>query len=487
VDNSPEILSTLMSVPGLRQMTEAVVRATFFGQFVGGDTAHQTVPLLQSLRASNKGALFGYSVEGQASGKTLSLTSSRDGTKPVHKRIVDEMVRCIDVAADFEDSLGAGGAGNRMTWVATKMTALVPDAQALLNLSSYLVHQRMIQNNTRKEQGASSVEIAFPGCPMSSDLDVLYTSDPVCNGLTTENIDVLKDLHADLVRICTRAQERGVKIIIDAEHSWYQPAIDAFTLSLMRQFNKLHDSTAASNVQPLVYATFQAYLRRTPAYLTQSLLDAKANNYALGVKFVRGAYHSYEIAAHSTDPESAKYKKSLSISPDPYPPVWSTKADTDECYNTCARVLIRAIKDDVQGSSVSVPGGVKKSPTIGVLFGTHNWTSCNVILDELVDAGLALKLREEGREDVVKLEDVVTERITVGQLFGMSDALTNYLVGKTRSTSPFVIKYVPYGALSEVMPYLSRRAIENKSILGGGGAADERRRAGSEIWRKLFG
>lgn len=88
----------------------------------------------------------------------------------------------------------------------------------------------------------------------------------------------------------------------------------------------------------------------------------------------------------------------------------------------------------------------------------------------------------------------------------MSNALTDHLVSRTRSNSPLVIKYVlgsqtpdsplifdypfryvPYGALSEVMPYLSRRAIENKSVLGDGGAADERQRAGSELWRRLFG
>jgi proline dehydrogenase len=92
---------------------------------------------------------------------------------------------------------------------------------------------------------------------------------------------------------------------------------------------------------------------------------------------------------------------------------------------------------------------------------------------------------------------------------GMSDDLTNYMVKRTRTEggTPFVIKYVPYGALAEVrlafftlffcfhstflfnkqvMPYLSRRAIENKSVLGGGIADKERRRAGSEIWKRVF-
>ena len=89
----------------------------------------------------------------------------------------------------------------------------------------------------------------------------------------------------------------------------------------------------------------------------------------------------------------------------------------------------------------------------------------------------------------------------------MTDALTNYIVDRTRSSSPFILKYVPYGALVEVclqrfstlhgrsltslflqvMPYLSRRAIENKSVLGNGTAREERIRARKAIIGRLFG
>lgn len=87
----------------------------------------------------------------------------------------------------------------------------------------------------------------------------------------------------------------------------------------------------------------------------------------------------------------------------------------------------------------------------------------------------------------------------------MSDALTNYLVDRTRTAAPFVLKYIPYGNLTEVstsfyvyvylascayttqvMPYLSRRAIENNSVLGNGAAAEERKRAAGEMWARVF-
>lgn len=101
-------------------------------------------------------------------------------------------------------------------------------------------------------------------------------------------------------------------------------------------------------------------------------------------------------------------------------------------------------------------------PTVGVLFGSHNWDSVRLVLQSLADAGLARSVevlppgttdptgRELGGDPILEIPDNVTDRVTLGQLFGMSDALTNYVVARTRSSSPFVIKYVPYGALSEV-------------------------------------
>ncbi|KAF4566625.1 hypothetical protein EYR36_012057 [Pleurotus pulmonarius] len=553
VDYSPQLLAFLTGIPGIKQITEAVVRVTFFDQFVGGDTAHSTLPLLKQLRATNKGALFAYSVEVDEE-EAVGSKKSKKGVEPPHKRIVDEMIRCIDVAADFEDSVRAEGEGitkGRKTWVAVKMTALLPDAQSLINFSSYIIANR----------SAPPIPVAFPGYPELSDLDVLYDTtsndakitatdslpaNSTAQTLTDEDIASLRDLHSDLIRICQRAQERGVRVIIDAEYSWYQPAIDALALSLTRQFNKLPDNKSGSpktSVLPLVYGTYQAYLRRTPEHLKLSLLDSKKYNYSLGVKLVRGAYHPHELAAHQSrqketvndgamSKSKAHHEQSLSISPDPHPPVWETKADTDTCYNECVKTLIQAIEEDLYpppppplpvpsltplsptssswltpsswvtklkgrrtpSTTVTSAGSLRldlkpKIPTIGVLFGTHNWKSCDLILNELVRHGLASQelLLSGSKEPIIHLDEEVTERVTVGQLYGMSNALTEYLVGRTRSTSPLVIKYVPYGALSEVMPYLSRRAIENKSVLGDGGAADERRRAGDELWRRLFG
>ncbi|KAJ7885777.1 FAD-linked oxidoreductase-like protein [Mycena olivaceomarginata] len=453
VDNAPWLLETFSSIPGLRWITEAIVRVTFFDQFVGGDTAAETLPQLHALRTANTGALFAYSVEvDEAEAMAASASGSPRDRNP-HKAIVDEMVHCIDVAADFEDALGAKQTGRR-TWVAVKITALVPDASALIRLSSHII-------STRPPTDAPPV--AFPGNPTPSDLDVLYTPKAPTGPLSLTDLGMLRDLHADLERICTRAAERGVRIIIDAEYSWYQPALDALQ---------------QSQLQPLVYATFQAYLRRTPAQLVHALRDARTHGYALGVKLVRGAYHTHETAAHPAPgagaPSAKGQAQTLSISPEALPPVWLDKADTDAAYDACAGVLLDAAAADVKSGR---PQG------FGVLFGTHNWASCKKIMAGLVQRGLAAPT-PEGK---LRVAERVGERVTFGQLYGMCDDLTEYLAQHTESGSPMVIKYVPYGALSETMPYLSRRAIENKSVLGGGTAQAERKRARDLIWQRVFG
>jgi len=199
------------------------------------------------------------------------------------------MIHSIDVAADFEDSLSGEG---RRTWVAVKIvshlwlvwtipfvtkcpwpianfqTALVPNAQTLINFSNYITQSRNLKPDS----------VPFPGCPRSTDLDIIF--DPGASSLallSKEDVMDLRELCGELDMVCEHARRRGVKIIIDAESrcvlwltllyvdnlpvpSWYQPAIDAVALALMRKFNNLVDLQCT--VQPLVYTTYQAYLRR---------------------------------------------------------------------------------------------------------------------------------------------------------------------------------------------------------------------------------
>ncbi|KZS90245.1 FAD-linked oxidoreductase [Sistotremastrum niveocremeum HHB9708] len=480
VDWSPALLKFFTSIVGLRELTQIVVRHTFFAQFVGGDTVNDTIPLLSHLRKENKGGLLAYSVEvdeHEATNHDRILSSGKVQSLPVYKQNVEEMIHSINIAADFEASLGSVSGASRKTWVALKMTALTPSSQTLINFSDFLLQNR-----------PSDSGVVYPGLPHPSDLDILEektSTKTLPASLSQEDIRALVELRDDLFRICKRARERGVKVIIDAEYTWYQPAIDAYALALMRTFNKnpsrrpssftsLFNSTPSipsHDTQPLIYGTFQAYLRRTPEHLQASIRDAKQNGYSLGVKLVRGAYHPHEIEYH---------RKRHSSTPTSLPPVWLEKPETDTCYDNCIQVLLSEVKDDIKS----------KANNIGVLFGTHNWVSARKVIEGLARHGLASVEQSSGadHDPVIRVDDDVSERIVIGQLYGMSDALSDYLVDHVRSPSPFVIKYIPYGALAEVMPYLGRRAIENKAVLGGpGGASEERRRAGAEIWKRVFG
>lgn len=185
-------------------------------QFVGGDTARNTLPLLARLRKDNKGILFAYSVEDEEESTGSGLSA--------YKQRVEETIRCIDVAADFEDGSSGGAAAlGRKTWVAVKLvrdaqcldsrpdamqSALIPSAEPLRTLSTYL------------ETTRPAIAVPYPGHARPSDLAVLDSRGRP--GMDTSDIKVLRELRDDLVRICTHAQRRGVRVIIDAEYTWWQ-------------------------------------------------------------------------------------------------------------------------------------------------------------------------------------------------------------------------------------------------------------------------
>lgn len=185
-------------------------------------------------------------------------------------------------------------------------------------------------------------------------------------------------------------------------------------------------SSLSTTVSTQIYLNDQGCSRSNysmPAHLAHSLELARAGGYALGVKLVRGAYHPHEVTAHQLARSAdspvgsylSKHSRSLSISPDPEPPVQPSKNATDQCYYDCVTMLIDAISRDVHRS------GQFGAPGIGVFFGTHSWTSCEFILEELVKKGLGAVERvgiDEVREDAVRIPLEVGERIAFGQLYG---------------------------------------------------------------------
>ena len=205
--------------------------------------------------------------------------------------------------------------------------------------------------------------------------------------------------------ICHKAAEKNVKVLIDAEESWIQDPIDTVTDNMMALYNK---------ETVIVYNTFQLYLHSRLPFLKKSLEKAKANNYLLGAKLVRGAYMEKERAR-------AVEKN--------YPsPVQANKQNTDKDYNEAVDFCLEHLEH------------------LHLFIGTHNEKSCLLAAEKMM----------------AKSIDTKEPNIYFSQLFGMSDNISFNLAQQGFQ----VAKYLPYGPVKDVMPYLMRRAQENTSVAG---------------------
>ncbi|WGQ09008.1 proline dehydrogenase family protein [Pedobacter gandavensis] len=206
-------------------------------------------------------------------------------------------------------------------------------------------------------------------------------------------------------KICRVAYDKNVPIMVDAEETWIQDTIDELAIDMMRLFNK---------ERIIVYNTYQMYRHDKLADMKADHLIAKAAGYILGVKMVRGAYMEKER-------KRAEEMGYLS-------PIQPNKAASDRDYDESLNYCMAHIEE------------------IAIVCGTHNEDSCRVLAELL---------------DKHKI-DHNHPHVYFAQLLGMSDNLSFNLSDAGYN----VAKYVPYGPIKAVMPYLFRRAQENTSIAG---------------------
>jgi proline dehydrogenase len=205
--------------------------------------------------------------------------------------------------------------------------------------------------------------------------------------------------------ICSAAFDKNVPIMVDAEETWIQNTIDELAMDMMRLFNQKNC---------IVYNTYQLYRHDKLADLKADHLIAKAQGFILGVKMVRGAYMEKER-------KRAEELGYLS-------PIQPDKAATDRDYNE------------------SLNYGIENLAEIALVCGTHNEESCQILAQLL------------NRHQIEHSHP----HVYFAQLLGMSDNLSFNLSDAGYN----VAKYVPYGPIKAVMPYLFRRAQENTSIAG---------------------
>ncbi|MFC4230880.1 proline dehydrogenase family protein [Parasediminibacterium paludis] len=208
-----------------------------------------------------------------------------------------------------------------------------------------------------------------------------------------------------MYRICEAAAEHNIGVLVDAEESWFQDPVDRLTIEMMEEFNKS---------KPIVYNTIQLYRHDRLQFLELSYKIAKQRNFVLGVKLVRGAYMEKER-------KRANEKGYQS-------PIQPTKEASDADYNTAIKFCI----DNIDNTAFIVA--------------SHNEDSNLLAVNLLETKGLSLK----------------HPHVHFSQLYGMSDHITFNLAKAGCSVS----KYLPFGPIRDVIPYLMRRAQENSSVSG---------------------
>ncbi|AXT19979.1 proline dehydrogenase [Flavobacteriaceae bacterium AU392] len=205
--------------------------------------------------------------------------------------------------------------------------------------------------------------------------------------------------------VCKIAKSKGIQVLIDAEESWIQDAADELVEDMMRIYNQ---------EIPVVFNTIQTYRWDRLEYLKQLHKRSQDEGFKLGAKIVRGAYMEKE-----RDRAEEKGYKS---------PICIDKEATDKNFDNTLTYILNNLE------------------TIALFIGTHNENSCYLAME------IMNTLNIEKNNDSVWF----------GQLYGMSDHISYNLASEGYN----VAKYVPFGPVKDVMPYLIRRAEENTSVAG---------------------
>jgi len=231
-----------------------------------------------------------------------------------------------------------------------------------------------------------------------------------------EKLDAAQELTADeqkewkkvqqrVLDICDKAFKLGIPVMVDAEETWIQKTIDLLALDMMSRFNK---------EKAIIYNTYQMYRHDKLQSIKDDYQQAANEGFILGAKIVRGAYMEKERrrAAEQGYPS----------------PIQPNKEAADNDYNAALAFCV----DNIE--------------RIAFVAGTHNEQSCQLLAELLSDKNI----------------DPKNPHVYFSQLLGMSDNLSFNLANENYN----VAKYVPYGPIKAVLPYLFRRAQENTAIAG---------------------
>ncbi|XP_067295626.1 proline dehydrogenase 1, mitochondrial isoform X4 [Pseudorasbora parva] len=465
VDKNKEIIDLSRKLLG-QKMFEQVMKMTFYGQFVAGEDHQSIRPVVQRNQAYGVGAVLDYSVEEDLSQEEAERK---------------EMESCMSTSE--KESPGADHREKKFTahrgssedgFSAIKMTAL-GRPQFLLQFSEVLVKWRRFFCFLAAKQGKDGVEVLEQKLDLEqlqtclarlgakgniqscfsdgrlhssgtvdmldwnslidertkiSDLLVvpnLQTGqlEPVLSKFTKEEERQMKRMLQRLDVLAKHAVENGVRLMVDAEQTYFQPAISRLTVEMKRIFNR---------DKAVVFNTYQCYLKEAFDNVSMDVELSRREGWCFGAKLVRGAYMYQERS------------RAMEIGyEDPINPDYEC---TNEMYHRCLDYVLEEIE---------------RNKKANVMVASHNLDTVKHTLRRMNEMGLA----------------PTDKKVYFGQLLGMCDQISFPLA---QAGFP-VYKYVPYGPVNEVIPYLSRRAQENRGIMKG--VQMERDLLWKELMRRL--
>ncbi|XP_038826486.1 proline dehydrogenase 1, mitochondrial-like [Salvelinus namaycush] len=501
VDKNKELMDLTKKVFGKR-LFERLMKMTFYGQFVAGEDHNSIKPLIHKNQAFGVGSVLDYSVEEdltqeEAEKKEMdSCVSEAEKESPgvdhrekkykAHRQFGDrrggvvsartyfyaDEAKCDAQMETFLNCIKASGGASVDGFSAVKMTAL-GRPQFLLQFSEVLVKWRRFFNLLAAQQGKSGmdaleqkleleqlkesltklgvgnkdeIENWFTGEKLGSSgtIDLLDWNslindrtkisnllvipnvengqlEPLLRKFTVEEEKQMKRMLQRVDVLAKHAVDNGVRLMVDAEQTYFQPAISRLTLEMQRLFNR---------EKPIIFNTYQCYLKEAYDNVSVDVELSRREGWYFGAKLVRGAY-MYQERSRA---EEIGYE-------DPINPDYEA---TNRMYHKCLEFVLEEIDNNRKAN---------------VMVASHNEDTVKFTLGKMNEMGLS----------------PTEKKVYFGQLLGMCDQIS-FPLGQAGFP---VYKYVPYGPVNEVIPYLSRRALENRGFMKGS------QRERSLLWKEL--
>ncbi|RKO98642.1 hypothetical protein CXG81DRAFT_6783, partial [Caulochytrium protostelioides] len=391
---------------GAARLLNAIIKRTFFRHFCGGEDLAEVRPTMARLQKSGIGSILDLSIE-------ADMDEDADATG---LQGAEALAYAERLAGMFRDSMDIASA-QPGSFIALKITSLVPP-MVLLRWSNTL-------RRAREHVAVLSRESPHKDFGL----------------ITPQDLATVEPILVVIEQLCRYARDRGVRLMVDAEQSYFQMAIDDLALQMSELLNGATRadkaaaaadkvSAAAPFPGPVVYNTYQMYLKDAYVRLVQDVKTAERAGYNFGAKIVRGAYMISERERAQTIGMPS--------------PICDTIDDTHRNYNAAIDFLVGRAAEH------------QRAKQLRFVVASHNRPSAEHACRALDREGLC---PSDGH-------------VSFAQLYGMNDATTFWLAGHGYP----VDKYIPYGPVDVTVPYLLRRAQENSAVLGGKAQLEDRDR-----------